>query len=141
MPLSAVLLVSSTNMVGNIQPIASVRPAASRLAPTAWADSAPNAAMLAATISPTADVLSVPHSTASIFRLAVARCVVFMAKGRHGSERETKGRLAITLKIAIKTLQGNICKLERTGASPLLIATRKKRLVRIQEELAKMGPT
>lgn len=78
-------------MVGNIQPIASVRPAASRLAPTAWADSAPNAAMLAATISPTADVLSVAHSTASIFRLAVARCVVFMAKGRHGSERETKG--------------------------------------------------
>ena len=97
--------------------------------------------MLAATISQTADVPSVVHSAVSTLRLAIARFAAPVAKGRRGSERETKGRFAITLKIAIRALEGNIRRLERAGASPLLVATRKKRLVRMQEELAKMGPT
>jgi hypothetical protein len=61
-----------------------------------------------------------------------------MARGRRGSERESRRHFAITLKLAIKTLQGNIRKLEKTGASPLLIATRKKRLARMQTELIRL---
>jgi hypothetical protein len=49
---------------------------------------------------------------------------------------ETRRRLAISLKLAIRALETNIRKLERTGVSPLLIATRKRRLGRMQEELA-----
>ena len=138
MPLSAVPL-SFISTVENTWPSACARLAALSQVPTVWADCVPNAAMLAATISPAVDVLGVVHSTVSTFRLAVARSAAPVAKGRRGSERETKGHFAITLKIAIRTLQGNIRKLERTGASPLLIAARRKRLVRMQEELAKMA--
>ena len=97
--------------------------------------------MLAATISPIADVPTVVHPRAGTYLPAAARCVAPMARGRRRSERGTKRRLALTLKIAIRTLQGNIGKLERTGAFPLLIAARKKRLTRMKEELAKMGLT
>ena len=64
---------------------------------------------------------------------------VFMGKegnkpvGTHRSKPPSR-RSAISLKLAIGALQRNIRKLERTGASPLLIATRKKRLAGIQKE-------
>src|SRR5207253_2842793 len=50
-------------------------------------------------------------------------------------------RLAIPLRLAIGALERNIRKLERTGATPLLIATRKKRLAKMRKELASLeGP-
>jgi hypothetical protein len=128
-------------MVENTQPNACARLAVLSQAPIAWAECAPNAAMLAATISPVADVPTAAHLTPSTYRLAIARCVVPMARGTRRSERETNRRLAISLRLAIGTLETNIRKLERTGASPLLVATRRKRLARMQEELAKMRLT
>ena len=58
------------------------------------------------------------------------------------SSRRDKGeiikRLAVSLKLAIGALQTNIRKLEKAEGSPLLIATRKKRLARMQEELDRL---
>lgn len=54
-------------------------------------------------------------------------------------KRDTRRRLAISLKLAIGSLGTNIRKLENTGASPLLVAARKKRLVRMKEELARLA--
>jgi hypothetical protein len=87
-------------------------------------------------------VCSAAHSTASIYQPAFAPFAVFMGRNREepvgsrNSKLQTQKRLAITLKLAIGALQSNIRKLERTGGSPLLIATRKKRLAKMQEELA-----
>ena len=53
-----------------------------------------------------------------------------------GSRLGTRKRLAISLKSAIRAIQTSIRKLEKTGASPLLINARKKRLANMQEELA-----
>ena len=44
----------------------------------------------------------------------------------------------MSLKLAIAALEGNIRKVERAAGSPLLIVTRKKRLARMQEELANL---
>jgi hypothetical protein len=118
---------------------ANVRLAALRLAHTDQADYVPNAAILAGTISLIVVVPNAAHSRGSIRRTVVAQCVVAMVRGRRCSERETKRRLAIALKTTIRTMQGNVSKLERTGASPLLIATRKKRLAKMQAELARLS--
>jgi hypothetical protein len=61
-----------------------------------------------------------------------------MAKVSRRSDREARQRLAISLRLAIRALDTNICKSERTEASPLLIATGKKRLARMRQELAKL---
>ena len=95
--------------------------------------------MLAATISQVADVPTAAHSTASTYRLAIARCVVPMARGSRRSERDTKRHLMMALKLAIRNLQISIHKLERTEASALLVMARKKRLARMKEELAKLA--
>lgn len=50
----------------------------------------------------------------------------------------TRARLATSLKLAIKALQTNIRKLERTEAHPLLIAARKRELLKMQEELTRL---
>jgi hypothetical protein len=68
-------------MVDNTQPNACARLAVLSQAPTVWVDRVLNAATLAATISPVADVLGVVHSTASTKQTAIARCVVQMARG------------------------------------------------------------
>ena len=143
MPLTAVPVLPSTNLVGNTLRSVAARLAASSRAPTAWADSVPNAAMLAATISPTVDVPAVVHSTASTCPLAVARCVVPMARGRRqsGSKPGTTRRLEIFLELAIRALETNIRKLEETEGFPLLIAARKKRLARMRTELTKLRAT
>ena len=125
-------------MVDNTQPNACARLAVLSQAPIAWAECAPTAAMLAATISPVADVPTAARSTASTYRLAIARCVVPMARGSRRSEQDTKRHLMMALKLAMKGLRSNIHKLQKTGAFPLLIATRKKRLARMQQELAKL---
>ena len=52
----------------------------SSLAATALGDSVPSAAILAATIFRIADVLSVAHSTASTYRLAIALYAVLTDK-------------------------------------------------------------
>ena len=109
MPLTAVPL-SSTNLAENTQRTVPARLAVLTQAPTAWADSAPNAAMLAATISQIAYVQAVVHSTASTCPLAAALCAAPMARGSRGSQRDSKRHLASTLKLAIRALEGNIRK-------------------------------
>ncbi|HKS72429.1 MAG TPA: hypothetical protein VJQ82_04480 [Terriglobales bacterium] len=99
---------------------------------------------MAGTIFRIADVLSVARSTASTYRPAIVPYAVFTGKredeivGARGNRLETRKRLAISLKLAIKALESNIHKLEKTAGSPLLIVTRKKRLARMQEELANL---
>lgn len=111
--------------------------------PTAWADCAPNAAILAGTTYRIANVPSAVHSEANTFTLAFARYVVRVGKNRQQpgcsrSSRTVTARLAMLLRLAIRSLQCDICKLERTQASPLLIAARKKQLTKIQAELARL---
>jgi hypothetical protein len=55
------------------------------------------------------------------------------------SKLQSQKRLAWSLKLAIGTLETNIRKLKRTEASPLLIATRKKPLARMKEELTQLA--
>lgn len=57
------------------------------------------------------------------------------------SKPQSQERLAITLKPAIRDLQGKISKFQigEAGASPLLIATRKKRFARMQAELGRLS--
>ena len=61
--------------------------------------------------------------------------------GKHGNTlvgirlAKPPRRLAISLRLAIGALERNIRKLERTGATPLLIATRKKQLAKMRKEL------
>jgi len=52
------------------------------------------------------------------------------------SKPATSSRLAISLKSAIGALQTDIRKLEKTASSSVVIATRKKRLARMQQERA-----
>ncbi len=104
-----------------------------------WRESVPGVAGQA-NIATIVSVLLVGHSPVSISPAAVARCVEAMARGRRSSERGTRQGLAKVLKVAVKSLQGNIRKLEKTGASPLLIAARKKQLARMKEQLSKIGP-
>ncbi len=117
----------------------------SSLAVTASGDSVPYAAILAATIFQIADVRSAAHSMASTYRLAIVPYAVFTGKredeivGIRRSRLGTRKRLAISLKLAIRALESNLHKLERTAACPLLILTRKKRLARMQQELAKLA--
>lgn len=51
----------------------------------------------------------------------------------------TEIRLLNSLKVATKGLRNSICKLEKDGANPLMIATRKKELAKIQEELDQLS--
>lgn len=100
---------------------------------------------MAGTILRIADVLSVAHSTASTYRLAIAQYAVLTGKREdefvsvRARRLGTRRRLAISLKLAIGALESNIRKLERTAGSPLLIVTRKRRLARLQEELANLA--
>ena len=50
----------------------------------------------------------------------------------------TKARLIDSLKPAIRALETNIRRLERTGGNPLLISVRKRELVKMQEELSNL---
>ena len=111
--------------------------------PTAWADCAPNAAILAGTIYRIANVPSAVRSEANTFSLAIVRYVVCVGKNGRGpvrtrTSRAVTARLAMLLRLAIRSLECNICKLERTEALPLLIAARKQQLAKIQAELAKL---
>ena len=54
------------------------------------------------------------------------------------ARRHNGARLATSLKLASETLHANICKLEKTGAHPLLIAARKKELAKLQDDIAKL---
>lgn len=58
--------------------------------------------------------------------------------GTQRNKRETAKRLAVSLKAAIRALEGNIRKLEKTGAHPLLIMARKKELAKMEEELSRL---
>ena len=59
--------------------------------------------------------------------------------GRGASKPATSRRLAISLKSAIRALQTSIHKLEKTDGSSLLIDARKKRLVRMRQELEQLN--
>lgn len=104
---------------------------------TAWADCAPNAAILAGTTYPIANVPNAAHLPASISRPVVVLCAGRM-DSLERAQQQTRTRLPKSLKLASETLQANICKLEKTGAHPLLIAARKKELAKIQGEIAKL---
>lgn len=54
------------------------------------------------------------------------------------TQQRVRTRLATSLKLASDALQANIRQLESTGAHPLLIATRKKELAKMQGEIAKL---
>jgi hypothetical protein len=54
------------------------------------------------------------------------------------SKPATSSRLAISLTSAIGALQTDIRKLEKAESSSLLIATRKKRLARMQQQLEQL---
>ena len=135
---------SPINTAGNTPPSVSVLRVVPTRAATAWGDSVLYAAILAGTIFRIVDVLSVEHSTASTDRLAIVRYAASKGKpgdefvGSPGSGLGAKKRLAMSLKLAIGALESNIRKLERTAGSPLLILIRKKRLARMQEELASL---
>lgn len=75
----------------------------------------------------------------NICQPADARFVVWRDSVR-SRRQSTRTRLAASLKVAIETLQGNIRKLERTNAHPLLIAARKRELRKMQDELSELRP-
>jgi HEPN domain-containing protein len=131
-------------MGAGTQPSAFVQLVVFTQARTAWVDCAPNAAILAVTIYPIANVPNAAHFAANTYSPAAVRYV--MCVGKHGkvpvrthTSRAVTGRLATSLKLAVEKLERNIRKLEKAEISPLLIAARKKQLAKVQDELARLS--
>ena len=87
---------------------------------------------------------SVAHLTVSTYRLAVVQCALCMGEdrqkpvGTRTSKPATK-RLAISLTLAIGALESNIDSWTGLGHRLLMVAARKKRLARMQAELAQLS--